>query len=215
MSDAHEAPPDDSQTFENLRQLTQIRGLLEQLVQSSAATNARLDAVTMQGGELTMIHEKLQKLSNEATSTNKRLDALRTLGQQPPSPPGKSSLPENTFLEVQSNQRNTVKEDARQARERYMAKHAHEAVFGEEAHIKYQQNGPVKPRFVLHPGQNIRMWWDISSIILVLFICITLPYRLAFVAEWSLFLTVVDLLIDVFFLVDIAVNFNTAYSARS
>ena len=46
---------------------------------------------------------------------------------------------------------------------------------------------------------------------LVLFISLTLPYRLAFVNEWSLLLTLIDFVIDCFFLFDLVVNFRTGF----
>ena len=193
-------------------QLTQIHGLLTQL-------SARFDALTMPGGRLVLIQEQLQSLSAASDRTTLRLDELGVELAQVSSCQACNSSDEEASLRVSTPTRNRVSADnqprnrwqkaARQvlsvqqvAQENFMAENAHDAVFGEAVRQSSEQAGePQMARFVALPGQGIRMWWDIVSVILVLFICLTLPYRLAFIDEWSLFLTLIDLLIDVFFLV--------------
>ena len=63
----------------------------------------------------------------------------------------------------------------------------------------------------LRPQSPMRFYWDLTATILIALMALTLPFRLAFVPSWSLEWEVVDLLTDVFFLVDIALNFVTAY----
>ena len=70
---------------------------------------------------------------------------------------------------------------------------------------------PVPPG-VLLPSSPPRLAWDIVSIILVSYITVSLPYRTAFLSESHSFsLSVFDFLIDVYFLVDIVINFRTAF----
>lgn len=67
------------------------------------------------------------------------------------------------------------------------------------------------PHGVLHPSGNFRQRWDATAIALVLYLSITLPYRLAFVEHDVALLLAIDVVIDVFFLLDLAVNATTAY----
>ena len=77
--------------------------------------------------------------------------------------------------------------------------------------FKAQQQEPVIPRGILHPFSTFRLLWDLLSIFLISFIAISLPYRLAFPVTDSLAQIVLDFVIDVYFVVDIFVNFRTAY----
>ena len=74
---------------------------------------------------------------------------------------------------------------------------------------------------VIHPLSSFRKWWDLTILALVLWTMIVLPVRLAFF--WSqgaantlgrsqeLAWTVIDIIIDFFFIADIVANFNTGY----
>ena len=64
---------------------------------------------------------------------------------------------------------------------------------------------------VLMPESNIRFTWDMVATVLIFFIAIALPFRIAFVEAWHLGWAVADFLIDMFFIVDVIVNFRTAY----
>ncbi len=68
------------------------------------------------------------------------------------------------------------------------------------------------PALVLKPTSTLRVSWDVVSIVLITYITISLPYRLAFYSELENFgLAAFDFLIDIFFLCDLIINFRTAY----
>jgi|TARA_B110000196_G_scaffold289518_1_gene275172 hypothetical protein len=52
--------------------------------------------------------------------------------------------------------------------------------------------------------------WDLISIILVLYICVMLPLQLTFLRCAGVSLAIVDVLIDLYFIVDVILNFRTA-----
>ena len=65
-----------------------------------------------------------------------------------------------------------------------MAKYTGEEVFGltSASLIQHKQRTSKNTRQgVLLPGKGFRLYWDCVSAVLVLFISITLPYRLAFI----------------------------------
>ncbi len=64
----------------------------------------------------------------------------------------------------------------------------------------------VKNRYYLSPDALLRSYWELASIWLIVFISITLPYRLAFLPDWSLGWAISDFLIDIFFIVDVLAN---------
>lgn len=69
----------------------------------------------------------------------------------------------------------------------------------------------VRRRFLVHPQSRFRLLWDGVSCLLILFLAVSLPYRIAFVSQWSLLPKVVDFMMDIFFLVDIGINCRTMY----
>ena len=62
---------------------------------------------------------------------------------------------------------------------------------------------------LLLPSSKFRLWWDAVACALIFFIATVLPYRTAFVIDWSIGWTVVDFIIDIFFLIDILINCRT------
>jgi hypothetical protein len=90
-----------------------------------------------------------------------------------------------------------------------------EEVFGMDLHtvnrkaqvLERRKQASMRERFeatrkcLLQPQGRFRLWWDATSCALILFLAVALPYRSAFVDAWSLGWTLVDFLIDLFFLV--------------
>lgn len=67
------------------------------------------------------------------------------------------------------------------------------------------------PWFVIDPAASGRQRWDVLMAALILYSVIVIPYRICFEVDASGWLLVVDILVDVAFGVDIAVNFLTAF----
>ena len=73
-------------------------------------------------------------------------------------------------------------------------------------------SGKPLPFGILHPNGSFRHNWDAMAIALVLFLSVSLPYRVAFVdgADPTV-MVAIDVMIDFFFIFDIVVNATTAY----
>lgn len=73
------------------------------------------------------------------------------------------------------------------------------------------------PQWVRDPDSNFSAAWDVATIFLLFFVAMVAPIRAAFdleteclgVAFW------IDVLIDLFFITDVVLNFRTAYYTRS
>lgn len=65
-------------------------------------------------------------------------------------------------------------------------------------------------RGLLHPTQGARLYWDITSIVLVLWICVMLPLQLTFIRCPPPGLAIMDIFIDIYFIADLCLNFRTA-----
>ena len=73
-----------------------------------------------------------------------------------------------------------------------------------QSHRKYDY-------FIILPEHPIKSLWDIIITILIVFVCITAPWRLAFTDEDDILWTVIGACVDFFFLIDLVINFFTAY----
>jgi hypothetical protein len=69
------------------------------------------------------------------------------------------------------------------------------------------------PKWIRHPEARSTQVWDIISTFLILWVAFVVPYRLGFdvVVELTSPAFVIDCLIDTFFLVDVQLQFRTAY----
>ena len=69
------------------------------------------------------------------------------------------------------------------------------------------------PKWIRHPEARSTQVWDIISTVLILWVAFVVPYRLGFdvVVELTSPAFVIDCLIDTFFLVDVQLQFRTAY----
>ena len=70
-------------------------------------------------------------------------------------------------------------------------------------------------RLVLRPDGTTKARWDILLTVAILYSVISVPYLLGFEVEPKGGLAVFDIVVDVFFMLDIAVNFRTAYYEAS
>jgi len=76
---------------------------------------------------------------------------------------------------------------------------------------EYERAQQRKYRLIIYPISTFRLSWDMVAAMLICFVAVVLPYRVAFVDSWSRTWAVVDFLVDVFFICDFALNFCTAY----
>ena len=69
------------------------------------------------------------------------------------------------------------------------------------------------PRFMIHHNDPRRLNWDLVIIVLAVYNCIAIPLNLTFAKDQdsNTFVFVLERVIDVFFIIDIALNFRTTY----
>lgn len=70
----------------------------------------------------------------------------------------------------------------------------------------------VKQPFIMHPDCTFRRWWELLSMILIVYSCITIPYRVAFAIEVPAGTLdfYVDKIVDSIFMVDCVMTFRIA-----
>jgi len=64
---------------------------------------------------------------------------------------------------------------------------------------------------VFHPYSGPRMVWDLTIIMLILYTAIGVPLRLSWSLKETMAVWILDRLLDLLFMVDIAINLNTAF----
>jgi hypothetical protein len=70
----------------------------------------------------------------------------------------------------------------------------------------------MKDRWIISETSNGRFYWDVFQVVLIFYVVIVVPYRIVASIDpqpWELAF-VVDVFVDVFFIVDIGLNFSTA-----
>jgi CRP-like cAMP-binding protein len=67
------------------------------------------------------------------------------------------------------------------------------------------------PEYFLHPQSRVYQYWHATSATAVVYIAILLPLRMGFVVETSTFGTAFEVLLDLFFMIDVLLCFRTAY----
>ena len=76
---------------------------------------------------------------------------------------------------------------------------------------KYADDDEVRSWFVLHPTTKLRRYWDFLQIFLLLYIAISVPYRIGFSEPSYGVWYMIDFFIDMYFYIDMVLNFFTAY----
>ena len=71
----------------------------------------------------------------------------------------------------------------------------------------------MRKLWLIDPADANKAVWDTFIAVLVLYTLVALPYRICFVIEDNTSLRAVDYTIDIFFVLDIFLNFNTTYDA--
>ncbi|KAF4674306.1 hypothetical protein FOL47_009458 [Perkinsus chesapeaki] len=77
--------------------------------------------------------------------------------------------------------------------------------------IEHGQPGSEKPWYIISPESVGRITWDLLGMILILYECIVIPYRLSFEQKPKGGWLVWETFIAVFFILDVSINFLTAY----
>lgn len=64
---------------------------------------------------------------------------------------------------------------------------------------------------MFYPEDSTRTNWDLFVSLILIFVCFATPYRISFVQEETQGWIIAMYTIDIFFLIDMIIIFNTAY----
>lgn len=67
----------------------------------------------------------------------------------------------------------------------------------------------VKSKYMFFPDNSLKVLWDFLIFMCILYQCIMLPFRISFNTTVPLWLTKIEIVIDVLFIFDVLLNFNT------
>jgi Ion transport protein len=85
-------------------------------------------------------------------------------------------------------------------------------MFGASRRIAVDIEEEIEPLpFILMPENKLRMSWNLVTLLLLLYTASFVPYRTAFIEETSKTLEVWEWVVDGLFMIDILVNFISAY----
>lgn len=65
--------------------------------------------------------------------------------------------------------------------------------------------------FVLHPSNRFRQMWDVMQVVILAYLAFTVPYRVGFREPAYGVWYIVEFFVDVYFWIDLSLNFFTAY----
>ena len=68
---------------------------------------------------------------------------------------------------------------------------------------------------VLMPNSKIKTVWNLVMIVLLIYTATFTPYRTAFIEDGGTALLIIDYIVDFLFLIDIIMNFISAYEIRN
>ena len=68
----------------------------------------------------------------------------------------------------------------------------------------------IRRPFVMHPECNFRKYWDLFSMVLIVYSCVTIPYRLGFSVDPTTTEEAFDRMVDGVFMIDCILTFKTA-----
>jgi hypothetical protein len=66
-----------------------------------------------------------------------------------------------------------------------------------------------RPSCIIWANEKYKIYWDIIIVILLISVCIIIPYRIAFIQKEVFVWVVAFYVIDVFFLADMVITFFT------
>ena len=64
---------------------------------------------------------------------------------------------------------------------------------------------------IFHPDSTGKAYWEIAGLFFIIYQSLFIPYRICFDASAEGFLEYVEFIIDICFILDIFVNFNTGF----
>ena len=82
---------------------------------------------------------------------------------------------------------------------------------------KVEWRSDTGKRFILHPDSNLKQRWEVALCFLIVYSAVTVPFMIAFDQDPEVVSTfgMIELLVDIYFIMDIVINFRTAYYTSS
>lgn len=74
-----------------------------------------------------------------------------------------------------------------------------------------QEEDKTKPKWIIKPSCTWKLWWDTLCAVMILIICIAIPYRLSFYSDKDNSLPTYIIAFEVLLLIDMILTFFTAY----
>jgi len=76
---------------------------------------------------------------------------------------------------------------------------------------KQERKSKQRRGWLIDPDSSVRTNWDLIISVVLIFTCLVIPVRIAFVEEDDFAWTLINWIIDFLFFMDILINFNTAF----
>lgn len=71
-----------------------------------------------------------------------------------------------------------------------------------------------KSKYMFFPDTTARTFWDMITFVSIIYQCMLLPFRIAFNPTFPATISNIDIAIDILFIIDIFLNFNTGIYDR-
>lgn len=84
-------------------------------------------------------------------------------------------------------------------------------MFGVSKRLEEIELEEILPKYILQPNSNLKSYWNIVNIMLLLYTALFMPYRIAFIDDESIPQQIIDWGVDTLFFFDIVVTFFSAY----
>lgn len=154
--------------------------------------------LSLAGAQLSQLMSSRNLKGNSAStkSLKERAAAEREFGPMEPPPPAAPSLLRT--LSRSLSKREKVLEGEQKAQE----EEEEDEVSCLQAHI-------------IHPYSVFRRYWDVLIMAFLFYLCLVVPYRIAFQTEATGSFYIFDRFVDVVFVMDIGLNFITGYTVGS
>ena len=88
-------------------------------------------------------------------------------------------------------------------------------LYGNNGKFRSKDPASLRRKCILLPDSKFRTSWTVIIIVLLVYTAIFVPFRLAFIEEDSLPLTIVEATVDILFGIDIYVNFISAIEGEN
>jgi hypothetical protein len=79
----------------------------------------------------------------------------------------------------------------------------------------YRPSARARAKCMIYSDDKKKIYWDIFIALLLIIVCVIIPFRLAFIEEYNYNWEVTYYIFDLFFFFDIILTFNTTYTSET